>query len=35
MYKQDLALYNLQGLICHKNQLTGWVEGQPAQDVLL
>ena len=22
MYKQDLTLNNLKGLICHKNQLT-------------
>ena len=27
MYKEDLALNNLQGLICHKTQLNqmGWV----------
>ena len=24
MYKQDLALNNLQGLICHKTQLTNF-----------
>ena len=31
MYKQDLAINNLQGLVCHKNQPTN----QPTNNICI